>query len=106
MRVAHRDASAAAMNQMAAGCAPGAGRFFTNENDVTGAVAACLGEQFVPRAWFRAVHGPDHAASRFAEALILESRFAPALRGLADALERGGYAERAARVARAAELRK
>ena len=49
---------------------------------------------------------PDRAASRFAEALILESRFAPALRGLADALERGGYAERAARVARAAELRK
>ena len=42
---------------------PGTGRFFTNENDVTGAVAECLGEQFAPRAWFRAVHGPDNAAS-------------------------------------------
>ena len=45
---------------------PDTGRFFTDENDVTGAVAACLGEQFAPRAWFRAVHGPDNAASRLA----------------------------------------
>src|SRR5690348_13584447 len=31
-----------------------------------GAVAACLSESFAPRAWFRAVHGPDNAASRLA----------------------------------------
>jgi hypothetical protein len=28
--------------------------------------AACLSGRFAPRAWFRAVHGPDSAASRLA----------------------------------------
>ena len=45
---------------------PGTGRFFTDENDATRAVAARLREQFAPRAWFRAVHGPDNAASLLA----------------------------------------
>jgi hypothetical protein len=31
-----------------------------------GRPAACLSERFAPRAWFRAVHGPDSAASRLA----------------------------------------
>jgi glycosyltransferase involved in cell wall biosynthesis len=40
------------------------GRFFTDEDDVTDAVAACLAERFTPRAWFSANHGPERAASR------------------------------------------
>jgi hypothetical protein len=42
------------------------GRFFTGQDDVTGAVAACLTGDFAPRAWFSASHGPEHAASRLA----------------------------------------
>jgi glycosyltransferase involved in cell wall biosynthesis len=45
---------------------PPTGRFFTDQNDVTGAVTECLTERFGPRAWFRAVHGPDNSASRLA----------------------------------------
>ena len=48
---------------------PDTGRFFTSENDVTAAVAACLSESFAPRSWFRAVHGPGNAASRLASFL-------------------------------------
>ncbi len=42
------------------------GRFFTGADDVAGAVTACLTERFAPRAWFRAHHGPGHAAGRLA----------------------------------------
>jgi glycosyltransferase involved in cell wall biosynthesis len=45
---------------------PETGRFFTDENDVAGAVAGCLTGQFTPRAWFQANHGPDRTASRLA----------------------------------------
>jgi hypothetical protein len=45
---------------------PETGRFFTDEDDVTGAVAACLSEQFTPRAWFRSTHGPERTAKRLA----------------------------------------
>jgi glycosyltransferase involved in cell wall biosynthesis len=45
---------------------PDTGRFFTDQDDVTGAVAACLTGDFAPRAWFSASHGPEHAASRLA----------------------------------------
>lgn len=44
----------------------GTGRFFSDENDVTTAVADCLTGRFGPRAWFRATHGPDNAATRLA----------------------------------------
>lgn len=40
---------------------------------------------------------PAAAAERFAEALVISPTLAPALRGLADALERQGHAARAAR---------
>lgn len=46
--------------------APDTGRFFTDENDVTSAVTACLTERFAPRARFSAIHGPDRAAGRLA----------------------------------------
>jgi glycosyltransferase involved in cell wall biosynthesis len=45
---------------------PETGRFFTDENDVADAVAACLAGGFAPRDWFRANHGPDRAAGRLA----------------------------------------
>ena len=41
---------------------------------------------------------PRAAAARFSEALLLDPNFAPALGGLADALDRQGEAQRAARV--------
>jgi hypothetical protein len=60
---------------------PDTGRFFTSENDVTAAVAACLGESFAPRAWFRAVHGPDNAASRLAAFLSQVAARSPVAAG-------------------------
>ncbi|HEV3291313.1 MAG TPA: hypothetical protein VG123_20215 [Streptosporangiaceae bacterium] len=48
---------------------PATGRFFTDQDDVTGAVAACLTGDFAPRGWFSASHGPEHAASRLAALL-------------------------------------
>ncbi len=45
---------------------PETGRFFAGAGDVAGAVTACLTERFAPCAWFRAHHGPGHAAGRLA----------------------------------------
>jgi glycosyltransferase involved in cell wall biosynthesis len=57
---------------------PNTGRFFTDENDVTGAVAECLNERFSPRTWFRATHGPENAASRLATFLRTVADCVPA----------------------------
>jgi glycosyltransferase involved in cell wall biosynthesis len=45
------------------------GRFFTDEQDVTDAVAACLRGDFATSAWFRTFYGPDNAGRRLAEFL-------------------------------------
>ncbi len=57
---------------------PSTGRFFTDENDVTGAVADCLNERFSPRTWFCATHGPENAASRLATFLRTVAGCVPA----------------------------
>jgi hypothetical protein len=57
---------------------PNTGRFFTDENDVTGAVSECLNERFSPRTWFCATHGPENAASRLATFLRTVADCVPA----------------------------
>jgi hypothetical protein len=60
---------------------PETGRFFTDADDVTGAVAACLTERFAPRAWFSASHGPGRAARRLAALLDSVAELPPAATG-------------------------
>jgi hypothetical protein len=62
---------------------PATGRFFTSENDVTAAVAACLSETLTPRAWFRAVHGPGNAADRLGAFLDQVAACSPVAAGAA-----------------------